>query len=134
MYNQERRVQTLTLLSSGMAVLLACMGLFGLAAFSTERRTKEIGVRKVLGASVSRIVILLSWMFAKLVLIANLIAWPAAYFVMRNWLDNFAYRTDLSWWVFIAGGGTTLLIALLTVGYHALRAAVSNPIEALRYE
>ena len=133
-YSQERRVQTLTLLSSGMAILLACMGLFGLAAFSTEQRTKEIGVRKVLGASVSSIVILLSWMFARLVLIANLIAWPAAYFVMRNWLDYFAYRTDLSWWVFIAGGVTALLIALLTVGYLALRAALSNPIEALRYE
>ena len=134
MYSQERRVQTLTLLSSGMAILLACMGLFGLAAFTAEQRTKEVGVRKVLGASASSIVVLLSWAFARLVLMANLIAWPVAYFVMRNWLDNFAYRTDLSWWIFAAGGVTALLIALLTVGYQALRAALSDPIKALRYE
>jgi putative ABC transport system permease protein len=134
MYSQERRVQSLTVISSGMAILLACMGLFGLTAFSTEQRTKEIGVRKVLGASVSSIVMLLSWMFARLVLIANLIAWPVAYYVMRNWLNNFAYRTDLSWWVFIAGGAIVLLTALFTVGYQALRAALSDPVEALRYE
>jgi putative ABC transport system permease protein len=134
MYYQERRVQTLTMLSSGMAILLACMGLFGLSAFTIEQRTKEIGVRKVLGASVSGIVILLSWTFARWVLIANLFAWPVAYYVMRNWLDHFAYRTDLSWWVFLAGGVIALSIALLTVGYQAMRAALSNPIKALRYE
>ncbi len=134
MYSQERRVQSLTVISSGMAILLACMGLFGLAAFTTEQRTKEIGVRKVLGASVSGIVMLISWAFARSVLIANLIAWPVAYYVMRNWLNNFAYRTDLSWWVFIAAGAIVLLTALFTVGYQALRAALSNPVEALRYE
>jgi len=134
MYQQERRVQTLTLLSSGIAILLACMGLFGLSAFTAEQRTKEIGVRKVLGASVSKLVVLLSQEFAKLVLIANGLAWPVAYMVMQNWLQNFAYRTDLSWWVFGLGGLLVLIIALLTVGYHALRAALSNPVEALRYE
>ena len=91
------------------------------------------GVRKVLGASVSNLVILLSQEFAKLVLIANVIAWPVAYMVMQGWLQNFAYRTNLPWWVFALGGLLVLIIALLTVGYHALRAALSNPVEALRY-
>jgi putative ABC transport system permease protein len=134
MYNQERRVQALTLLSSGMAILLACMGLFGLAAFSAQQRTKEIGVRKVLGASVSNLVMMLSTAFAKMVLIANLIAWPIAYYALQNWLSNFAYRIDLSLWIFVTSGIIALLIALLTVGYQALRAALSNPVDALRHE
>jgi len=134
MYSQERRVQSLTLISSGMAILLACMGLFGLAAFATAQRTKEIGVRKVLGASVSGIVMHITWAFARSVLISALIAWPVAYYIMRNWLDNFAYRTDLSWWVFIGGVAIVLLTALFTVGYQALRAALWDPVEALRYE
>lgn len=134
MYGQERRVQALTLLSSGMAILLACMGLFGLAAFSAQQRTKEIGVRKVLGASVSNVVMLLSQSFAKMVLVANLIAWPIAYYTMQNWLANFAYRMDLSLWIFVLSGIIALLIALLTVGYQALRAALSNPVDALRHE
>ena len=134
MYNRERRAQTLTLLSSSMAILLACMGLFGLSAFTVEQRVKEIGVRKVLGASITSVVILISKTFAAMVLIANLVAWPIAYIAMRNWLDNFAYRTDLAWWIFVLGGAVALVIALTTVGYHALRAALSNPIEALRHE
>jgi putative ABC transport system permease protein len=101
MYYAEQRAQALTLLSSGMAILLACMGLFGLAAFTVEQRVKEIGVRKVLGASVPNLVFLVSRTFAIMVLIANLFAWPVAYFVMRSWLDGFAYRTDLSWWIFV---------------------------------
>ncbi len=134
MYNRERRAQTLTLLASGMAILLACMGLFGLAAFAIEQRVKEIGVRKVMGASVSHLVILVCRTFAGMVLIASLLAWPIAHFAMRNWLDNFAYRTDLSWWIFVLSGAVALAIALLTVGYHALRAALSNPVDALRHE
>ena len=134
MYYAEQRAQALTLLSSGMAILLACMGLFGLAAFTVEQRVKEIGVRKVLGASVSNIVILVSRTFAIMVLIANLFAWPVAYFAMRNWLDGFAYRTDLSWWIFVLSGAVALAIALFTVSFHALRAALSNPVEALRHE
>ena len=117
-----------------LAILVACLGLFGLAAFTAEQRTKEIGVRKVLGASVKSIVLLLSKEFATLVLVANLIAWPVAYFVIGDWLQNFAYRVDVAWWVFLLAGVTALLIALGTVGYQALRAALSNPIEALRYE
>ena len=134
MYYAEQRAQALTLLSSGMAILLACMGLFGLAAFTVEQRVKEIGVRKVLGASVSNIVILVSRTFAIMVLIANLFAWPVAYFAMRNWLDGFAYRTALSWWIFVLSGAVALAIALFTVSFHALRAALSNPVEALRHE
>jgi putative ABC transport system permease protein len=116
-----------------LAILVTCLGLFGLAAFTAEQRTKEIGVRKVLGASVKSIVLLLSTEFAKLVIIANLIAWPVAYFLADDWLQNFAYRVDLSWWVFASGGVIVLLIALGTVSYQALRAAVANPIDALRY-
>ena len=117
-----------------LAIVVACLGLFGLAAFTAEQRTKEIGVRKILGASVKSIVLLLSTEFAKLVLVANLIAWPVAYFAIGDWLQNFAYRVDVAWWVFALAGVTTLLIALGTVGYQALRAALSNPIDALRYE
>ena len=134
MYSAEQRAQALTLLSSGMAILLACMGLFGLAAFAVEQRVKEIGVRKVLGASVSNIVMLICRTFAIMVLVANLFAWPVAYFAMRSWLDGFAYRTDLSWWIFVLSGAVALTIALFTVSFHALRAAVSNPVEALRHE
>ena len=134
MYSAEQRAQALTLLSSGMAILLACMGLFGLAAFTVEQRVKEIGVRKVLGASVSNIVMLISKTFAIMVLIANLFAWPVAYFAMDSWMAGFAYRTDLSWWIFVLSGAVALAIALFTVSFHALRAAVSNPVEALRHE
>ena len=117
-----------------LAIVVACSGLFGLAAFTVEQRTKEIGVRKVLGASVRSIVLLLSKEFARLVLIANLIAWPMAYFLVGDWLQNFAYRVDVSWWVFASGGVIALLIALGTVTYQALRAALANPIDALRFD
>ena len=134
LYLEDQRVGQLVGMFAGLAIVVACLGLFGLAAFTAEQRTKEIGVRKVLGASVRSVVFLLSKEFAKLVLIANLIAWPVAYFVIGDWLQNFAYRVDLSWWVFVLGGLLALLIALLTVGYQAIRAALANPIEALRYE
>ena len=134
MYDRERRAQALTLLASGMAISLACMGLFGLSALAIEQRVKEIGVRKVLGASAFQIAILICRTFAAMVAIASVLACPIAYFAMRNWLDGFAYRTDLSWWLFALSGAVALAIALLTVGYHALRAALSNPVDALRHE
>ena len=134
MYREDHKIGQLVGTFALLAILVACLGLFGLAAFTAEQRTKEIGVRKILGASTKSIVLLLSKEFAKLVLIANLIAWPVAYFAIGNWLQNFAYRVDVSWWVFALGGILTLLIALLTVGYQAIRAALANPIEALRYE
>jgi putative ABC transport system permease protein len=117
-----------------LAVFIAGLGLLGLASFTAEQRTKEIGVRKVLGASVSGIIGLLSKDFVKLVLVANLIAWPLAYFAMNKWLQDFAYRIEIGWWVFAFAGGLALVIALLTVSTQAVRAALANPVEALRYE
>jgi putative ABC transport system permease protein len=117
-----------------LAVVISCLGLFGLAAFAAEQRTKEIGVRKVLGASVSGIAALLSKEFLKLVLLANLIAWPVAWVAMNQWLQNFAYRIEIGWWVFALASGVALLIALLTVSTQAIKAALANPVKSLRYE
>jgi len=105
-----------------------------LAAFTAEQRTKEIGIRKILGASVGRIVNNLNKNFVKWVLLANLIAWPAAWFIMKRWLENFAYRIDLSWWMFAAAAGLALAIALITVSFQTIKAAVRNPVDSLRYE
>ena len=134
LYREEMRVGQLVGTFALLAILVACMGLFGLAAFTAEQRTKEIGVRKVLGASVRSVVLLLSKEFARLVLIANVLAWPVAYFAVGDWLQHFAYRVDVTWWVFGLAGMSALLIALGTVSYQALRAAVADPIDALRYE
>ncbi len=133
-YRNDRRFAALFSVFAGLAILIACLGLFGLASFSARQRTKEIGIRKVLGASVAGIVALLSKEFVKLVLLANLMAWPIAYFTMNKWLQDFAYRIDISWWVFALAGGVALLIALLTVSTQAIRAALANPVESLRYE
>jgi putative ABC transport system permease protein len=133
-YRNDRRFATLFGDFAGLAILIACLGLFGLASFSTRQRTKEIGIRKVLGASVAEVVGLLSREFVKLVLLANLVAWPIAYIIMRQWLQNFAYRIDISSWVFILSGGLALIIAMVTVSTQAIKAALANPVEALRYE
>ena len=133
-YRNDQRFATLFSVFTVLAILIACLGLFGLAAFAARQRTKEIGVRKVLGATVSGIVALLSQDVVKLVLLANLMAWPLAYFAMRAWLQNFAYRIDMGWWVFALASGMALLIALITVSTQAIRAALGNPVEALRYE
>ena len=117
-----------------LAIFIACLGLFGLASFTAEQRTKELGVRKVLGASVTGLVLLMSKEFAKWVLIANLIAFPIAYFVMNNWLQSFAYRINLTIWIFLATAGVAFVIALLTVSYQSIKASLANPIESLRYE
>ncbi len=119
---------------AGLAIFIACLGLFGLAAFSAEQRTKEIGIRKILGAAEGQIVFLLSKEFVVLVMLANLVAWPIAYWAMHNWLQEFAYRTSLRWDVFIMGGIAALLISLVTVSFQAVKAALANPVEALRYE
>jgi putative ABC transport system permease protein len=110
------------------------LGLFGLASFTAEQRTKEMGIRKILGAKVSGLIILLVKEFAKWVLIANIIAWPVAYFVARNWLKRFAYRTELGLEIFIFSAAIALFIATFTVSYQAIRAATANPVESLRYE
>ena len=134
LYAADQRTSEIAGTFSVIAIFIACLGLLGLAAFVTERRTKEIGIRKVLGASVAEIVALLSKEFAKWVLIANVVAWPAAYFVMNNWLKNFAYRTNISLWIFVGSGAMALIVALLTVSSHAIKAATANPVESLRYE
>ncbi|NIR47061.1 FtsX-like permease family protein [candidate division KSB1 bacterium] len=133
-YDKEQRVARIFGTFSALAIFIACLGLFGLAAFTAEQRTKEIGIRKVLGATVTGIVGLLSKDIAKLVLAANLIAWPLAYYGMNKWLQNFAYRTDFDWWIFLLAGGLALAIALLTVSTQAVKAALTNPVESLRYE
>jgi putative ABC transport system permease protein len=121
-------------LFSGLAVVIACLGLLGLASFIAQQRTKEIGVRKVLGASVAGIVFQLTRQFARLVLIANLLAWPLAYYGMTKWLDGFAYATDISFMSFLLAGILALAIAVVTISYQAIRAAMANPVNALKYE
>jgi len=134
MYQSDERMGRLLKVFAGMAVFIACLGLFGLASYTAEQRNKEIGVRKVLGASAPGIVLLLSKQFAKWVLIANVLAWPVAYLLMRNWLKGFAYRSTIAWWLFILAGGGVLVIALLTVSLQAFRAAQNDPVKSLKYE
>ena len=117
-----------------LAVVIACLGLYGLAAFTAEQRTKEMGIRKVLGATTGNLVGLLSKEFVLLVVIANLIAWPVAWFAMNKWLGTFAYSTTVGWWVFLGAGVLALIIALITVSWQAIKAALANPIKSLRYE
>jgi putative ABC transport system permease protein len=133
-YQTETRLLQALGLFSALAIFIACLGLFGLVSFMAEARTKEIGIRKVLGASTTHITTLLAKDFVKLVIAAHLISWPIAYFALRWWLQNFAYRIDLGSWIFLLCGGLTLVIALATVGGRAVRAALANPVEALRYE
>lgn len=132
LYNNEKRTGTIATLFSFLAIFIACLGLFGLAAFVTEQRTKEIGIRKVVGASISEIIITISKPFLLWVLVANLIAWPVAYMIMNKWLQNFAYRTQIHFWIFLVAGIAALMISLLTVGLQAYAAAKSNPIKSLR--
>jgi ABC-type antimicrobial peptide transport system permease subunit len=119
---------------SGFILLIACINFMNLATARSANRAKEVGIRKILGAAEGQIVFLLSKEFVVLVLLANLVAWPIAYWAMHNWLQDFAYRTSLQWDIFIFGGIVALLISLLTVSFQAIKAAVANPIEALRYE
>ena len=133
-YPEEDKMQTVYLFFGMMAIFVACLGLYGLASFAIEQRTKEIGIRKVLGASVPGIALDLSKDFLKLVALANILAWPLAFYVMNNWLDNFAYRIGLKLWVFFLAGLIALLIALLTISRQSLKSALSNPVRSLRYE
>lgn len=134
MYRDEQRVGKLAFSFSVLAILIACLGLFGLATYMAEQRTKEIGIRKVLGASVSSIVQILSKDFIKLVMIASVFAIPLAWWAMNKWLQEFAYRIEVSWWVFAAAGVVAIVIAVLTVSSQAIRAALSNPVKSLRTE
>ncbi len=134
MYKNEERVRTLFDYFTLMAIFISCLGLFGLSFYMIERRTKEIGIRKVLGASVPKIVVMLSRDFLKWVLIAIIIAWPAAYYFMDRWLQNFAYRTSIALETFLLSGILAIIVALLTVSYQSIKAALSNPADSLRYE
>ena len=134
LYKQDRQFSKIILAFLLVSILIACMGLLGLVSFTTIRRTKEIGVRKVNGATISEVLVLLNRDFVKWVGIAFVIACPVAYFAMNKWLENFAYKTTLSWWIFALAGLLALEIALLTVSWQSWKAATRNPVEALRYE
>ncbi|MCK4644814.1 MAG: ABC transporter permease [Candidatus Aminicenantes bacterium] len=133
-FNFVRRTRSLIAYLAGFAIFISCLGLFGLASFIAEQKTKEIGIRKVLGSSVSRIVILLSKDLTRLVLLANIIAWPVAWYLLNQWLKNFLYRTHIRFDIFIVAGVITFLIALVTVSYQSIKAATANPVDSLRYE
>jgi len=134
LYRAERRMSVILGYFTFLAILIACLGLFGLASFMGEQRTREIGIRKALGATVSGIVIMFSREFTKWVLISSVIAWPVAYFVMRKWLENFAYRTELGWYSFALATVMAVVIAWITVAYQSIRAASANPVDSLRSE
>jgi putative ABC transport system permease protein len=133
-YGAEERLSDIFSAFSVFAVFIACLGLFGMASFAAEQRTKEIGIRKVLGASVPGIVVLLSKDFLKLIVVANIIAWPLAYFGMNRWLQNFAYKSGIGVWVFLLTGILAVGIALATVSYQSIKAALLNPVDAIKYE
>ena len=133
-YRSEQRVGEIFITFATISIIIGCLGLFGLSAFTAERRTKEIGVRKVLGASVANIVALLSKEFIRLIIIAILIGSPIAWFGMNHWLNDFAYHVDLAWWMFAAAGLLAIIIALLTVSFQSIKAALMNPVKSLKSE
>jgi hypothetical protein len=134
LYKSEQMIGSLSKGFAFLAILISCLGLLGLAMFTASQRTKEIGIRKVLGASVARVFILLSGEFLKLVLTAFVIAVPFSWWMVHQWLGSYAYRTPLSWWIFAAAGVAALLIALLTVSAQAIKAATANPVKSLKTE
>jgi len=134
LYRADNTVSEIVGILAMLAILISCLGLFGLASFSVEQRVKEIGVRKVLGASVVQIVNLISQDFLRLVVIAFVIAAPLAWFGMNKWLEDYAYRVDVSWWVFALAGVLAIAIALITVSFQSIKAALKNPVKSLRSE
>lgn len=133
-YKNEQRWSKVISLAAGLSLFLTCLGLLGLAALAAANRTKEVGIRKVLGASVAGITALLAKDFLKLVLVAILVASPIAWYGMQRWLNGFAYRIDIQWWMFVTVGITAIMIALLTVGFQSVKAALANPVKSLRNE
>jgi len=133
-FKSEMLIGKLSRVFALLAIVITCLGLFGLAAYTAERRTKEIGIRKVLGASVSGITSLLSKDFLKLVIISSVISFPLAWWFMHNWLQNYAYRTQINWWVFIVAAAMAVFIALFTISFQAIKAALANPVKSLRTE
>jgi putative ABC transport system permease protein len=134
LYESEQRVAQLSKYFGGLAILISCLGLFGLAAFTSERRFKEIGVRKVLGATVSQIVLLLSKDFIMLVLIAILIGFPVAIWATNSWMQDFAYKAEIEWWIYALAAVAAIFIAVVTVSFQAIKAALANPVKSLRTE
>lgn len=134
LYRNEEKLSQIFGVFSSLAIFIAALGLFGLALFMVEQRTKEIGVRKILGASLSNIFVLISKEFVYLVLIANLVAWPFAYILMRKWLQNFSYRIEMGIWIFVLAGVIAFAIALITISFQAIKAALADPVKSLRYE
>ena len=134
LYKTEEQVSMLVGVFSFIAIVLGCLGLFGLASFAAVKRRKEVGIRKVLGAKVTGLTANLSWEFIKLVLVSAVFAFPVAYFVLRKWLENFAYKIELGVLPFIIGALFAIVIAVATVSYHAIKAATSNPVESIKYE
>src|ERR1043166_1893173 len=134
MFLGEMLIGKLSRVFAVLAIIISCLGLFGLAAYTSERRTKEIGVRKVLGASVTSITGLLSKDFVKLVFIASIIAFPVAWWAMHDWLQNYRYRIEIDWWIFSAAAMLAMLVALITISFQAIKAAVANPVKSLRTE
>ena len=134
LYDEEKRLSQISIVFTILAILISCLGLFGLVSFVAEQKKKEIGIRKVLGASIGSVVQLLTKDFIKLVLIALAIATPIAYYFMQRWLEDFTYRIDIQWWVFALAGGFAILITFFTVGFQSLKSAVANPVKSLRTE
>ncbi|HYM95024.1 MAG TPA: FtsX-like permease family protein, partial [Chitinophagaceae bacterium] len=134
LYEQEENTSWLVKIAMSITIFISCMGLFGLGMFTAQRKTKEIGIRKVLGASITDITTMLSRDFIKLVVIAFLIASPVAWYFMNQWLQDFVYRTNISWWIFAIAGLSAIMIALITVSYQAIKAAIANPVKSLRTE
>jgi ABC-type antimicrobial peptide transport system permease subunit len=133
-YKAEYTVSKLSRYFAFLAIFISCLGLFGLVTFTAEQKTKEIGIRKVLGASVTGIIGMLSKDFIKLVVIAAVIAFPVAWWMMHKWLSDFEYRVNIGWWVFVVAGVAALLIALLTISFQSIKAAIANPVKSLRTE
>jgi len=133
-YQSDTRLLNVLSIFSGLAICIACLGLFGLSIYTVRQRTKEIGIRKVLGASVAQLTLLLSTDFLKLVLIAAIAAFPIAWLAMNRWLRDFAYRINISWWIFIIAGLSAIFIALITISFQAIKTAMANPVKSLRTE
>ena len=134
LYEAEQRTSQLSAYFAGLAIFISCLGLFGLVSYATEQRTKEVGIRKVLGASINDLFMLLTGDFTRLVIISLFISIPIGWYLMDKWLEGFAYHIELSIWVFVFSGAVALAIALITVSYQSIRASIDNPVHALRSE
>ena len=134
LYRSDSQISTIVGTLAVLAIIISCLGLFGLASYSAEKRIKEVGIRKVLGASLENIVIMLSKDFLKYVLIAALVAWPLSWLAVHKWLRDYAYRINISWWIFLAAVILAMMVAFLTISFQAIKAAIANPVKSLRTE